>query len=82
MNISVEISMYPLHSKFEEPILAFIEKLHNYENIEIITNTMSTQIFGEYHTVLGALSPEIEKVFRDAPTTIMVMKMVNQNLQP
>lgn len=82
MNISVEISMYPLTKDYESPILKFIEQLHLHPNLKIIANTMSTQIFGKYEAVMGALTPEIRAAFMAEPTTIMVMKIINADLSP
>ncbi len=82
MNISVEISMYPLIKDYESPILKFIEQLHQHPNLKIMTNTMSTQIFGKYEDVMQALTPEIRTAFMIEPTTIMVMKIINADLIP
>lgn len=82
MNISVEISMYPLTKNYEPPIIGFIEKLNKHPDIKVITNTMSTQIFGEYEMVMKILSPEIKAAFLAEPTTIMVMKIINADLNP
>ena len=82
MNISVEISMYPLTKNYESPIIEFIEKLNGHRDIKIITNSMSTQIFGEYEAVMKILTPEIKAAFLKEPTTIMVMKIINANLMP
>ena len=82
MNISVEISMYPLTKNYEAPILQFIEQLHQHPNLKITTNTMSTQIFGKYEEVMNALTPEIRTAFLAEPTTIMVMKIINADLSP
>ena len=82
MNISVEISMYPLTESYESPILQFIEQLHQHPNLHITTNTMSTQIFGKYEEVMNALTPEIRAAFLAEPTTIMVMKIINADLSP
>lgn len=82
MNISIEISMYPLTENYESPIIKFIEKLNQYKDIKIITNTMSTQIFGNYEIVMSALTPEIRAAFMAEPTTIMVLKIINADLTP
>jgi len=39
MNISVEISMYPLTTNYESPILQFIEKVNQHPDIKVMTNT-------------------------------------------
>ena len=60
MKISIEISMYPLNENFGELILKFIKKIKSYPNISTKTNSMSTQIFGEYEEVMHLLKEEIK----------------------
>jgi len=48
MKASIEISMYPLDKGYVKQILGFIEGLNQRTDVEVRTNTMSTQIFGEY----------------------------------
>lgn len=80
MNTSVEISYYPLNEKYLEPIGDFIERLHDYEEILINTNGMSTQVFGEYDDVMKAISAEIKKSFT-LPHSVFVLKVINADLQ-
>ena len=80
MNASVEISYYPLHDEFVPPILNFIERLHTHENIKVQTNGMSTQVFGEYNSLMSALTVEIGKSF-DLPHSVFILKIVNADLQ-
>ena len=80
MNISVDISYYPLKVEFVEPILDFIHRLQDHENIEISRNGMSTQVFGEYDEVMSILTKEIKKSF-EIPSSVFVLKMVNSDLQ-
>jgi len=82
MNISVEISMYPLTENYESPIIKFIEQLNQNEDLKVRTNTMSTQIFGKYESVMRVLTPEIRAAFMAEPTTIMVLKIINADLTP
>jgi len=80
MKISVEISMYPLDNNFGEYILKFIKQLNTYPSLSIKTNSMSTQIFGEYEVVMDALKKEIQPVFEEKYKTTMVMKLINADL--
>ena len=77
MKAALEISMYPLDQQYEGPILQFIECLHQYEGLEIHTNRMSTQIFGEYELVMEAIRKEMKKAFEAGTTTSFVMKLLN-----
>ncbi len=80
MKASIEISMYPLDKQYGNHILAFIKELNQYPEIEVRTNTMSTQIFGEYDTLMDLMKNEIKKAFSATKTTIMVLKIVNEDL--
>ena len=80
MNVSVEISYYPLQSEFIEPIRDFIQRLNRYQSLKVQTNGMSTQVFGEYDEVMGALQAEIKKSFQ-LPHSVFVMKVINADLQ-
>lgn len=80
MKCSVEISYYPLRAEFVTPILEFIKRLRTYPEIETVTNGMSTQIFGEYSTVMKSLTKEIENAF-ELPHSVFILKIVNADLK-
>lgn len=79
MEISIDISYYPLTEKYLEPIKVFIANLNSYEEIKVQTNGMSTQIFGEYNTVMGIITDEIEHAM-ELPHSIFILKMANATL--
>jgi len=80
MNISVEISYYPLKEEFVKPILSFIDRINAYDNLTVRTNGMSTQVFGEYFTVMNVLTDEIKKSF-EIPYSVFILKIVNVDLK-
>jgi uncharacterized protein YqgV (UPF0045/DUF77 family) len=79
MNVSVEISYYPLQQAYIPPIKAFISRLNTYEGLVVKTNGMSTQVFGSYAEVMKALTSEIESAF-EVPHSVFVLKIVNADL--
>jgi len=79
MNISIDISYYPLKEEFIPPIKSFIERLHRYEGLVVKTNGMSTQVFGEYFEVMKAITNEIHKSF-ELPHSVFILKIINANL--
>ena len=79
MEISVDISMYPLQREFEAPILAFIDKLEREKSIEVVRNELSTQVHGDYKTIMAFLEKEMFSVFTEIPDSIFVMKFVGNN---
>ncbi len=82
MNVSVEISMYPLADEFIPVIQAFIDDLNRHEDIKCITNTMSTQVFGEYAEVLRVVSECMQRAHQTTPKAPFVLKVLNGDLSP
>lgn len=80
MNVSVELSMYPLQEVYKESIIRFVKSLRDHEGIRIETNGMSTHIYGGYDEVMGVLQKEVKPVFEGEDKVVMVMKMVNDDL--
>ncbi len=80
MKVSVEVSYYPLKVEYIPPIKDFIQRLNKYDEIEVHTNNMSTQVFGEYFTVMKILTDEIHQSFA-LPHSIFVMKIINADLK-
>ena len=81
MEISVDISMYPLQLEFEAPILAFISQLEKEDSVEVVRNELSTQIHGDYKTIMALLEKEMFSVFTEIPDSIFVLKFVGNNRQ-
>src|SRR5262245_34938696 len=76
MNIGVEISLYPLRNDFIPPIRGFIERLNADGRFKVMTNDMSTQVFGRYDEVMDALTREIRPTFERDRKSIFVMKVL------
>ena len=79
MEISVDISLYPLKENYVEPILAFIKGLERNSEITVKKNQLSTQIYGEYHVVMELLKTEIYDVFKEIPESAIVLKLIGNN---
>lgn len=59
MDIGVEISLYPLQEEFGTAIHRFIDGLSADGRFRVVSNSMSTQVFGPYEDVLDLLRHEI-----------------------
>lgn len=81
MKASLEISMYPLTPEYGTPILQFIQKLKEYSQLEVRSNTMSTQVFGEYDELMSILTKEMKTSFQNGEETVMVFKIANLDLR-
>lgn len=80
MRVAVDISLYPLADDFIPPIKDVIERLKANSSVEIATNTMSTQIRGDYDVVMAALNQEIKKTFDQCPKAVFAIKILNNPL--
>jgi hypothetical protein len=76
MDIGVEISLYPLRQDYIPPIRGFIERLNADGRFRVITNDMSTQVFGRYEEVMEALTRELRPTFEQDGKAIFVMKVL------
>ncbi len=77
MQIAIEISMYPFRPDYEQPILDFISRLKGQEGLRVEVNDMSTQVFGEFDTVMPSVQAAIKQAFTKEQTTVMVMKVLH-----
>jgi uncharacterized protein YqgV (UPF0045/DUF77 family) len=80
MKASVEISYYPLKEEFIPPIQSFIDRLRSHSEINVETNGMSTQVFGEYDELMRIITKEM-KTAMEVPYSVFVLKVVNSDLQ-
>lgn len=76
MEIGVELSLYPLAADFIPPIQDFIDRLNLGKRLKVVTNSMSTQVFGEYDDVFGVLVREIRTTFENNAKAVFVMKVL------
>jgi len=77
MQVSIEISLYPLNKEFIPLIDDFINRLKSYTNIEVRTNAMSTQLYGDFEDLIQILKNEVEKTFRKEINSVFNLKIVN-----
>lgn len=77
MRIAVDISLYPLQDAAIPAIVAVIERLKKHSTVYVETNSMSTQIRGQYEDVMDVLHKEIHQTFEELPKAVFVMKMLN-----
>jgi uncharacterized protein YqgV (UPF0045/DUF77 family) len=81
MKASVEISMYPLGRDYIPEIKDFVDRLKKREGLTCEVNGMSTQIFGEFHLIMQALTEEMTVSFEKDGKSVFVMKVINAHLQ-
>ena len=76
MDIAVELSLYPLNADYIPPIKDFIDRLNADGNLKVVTNSLSTQVFGPYEVVFAALTRELRVTFENNDKAVFVMKVL------
>ena len=82
MQSAVEISMYPLAEDYRPLIQAFIDRLNTYPEVRVLTNALSTQIFGPLERVMAVLATEIERATAAGSQLVFVMKVLPRLSEP
>ena len=82
MHSAVEISMYPLAENYRPLIQSFIDRLNTYPELRVLTNALSTQIFGPLERVMSILTSEIERSAAAAPQLVFVLKVLPRLSEP
>ena len=85
MKISIELSLYPLaEQEYKAEIWAFIKRLSNVDGLKVVTNGMSTQVFGDYDLAVSKVMAEIKQVHSkiqhrtgEAGAAVFVCKFIN-----
>jgi uncharacterized protein YqgV (UPF0045/DUF77 family) len=80
MEITAELSMYPLNANYKPPIIDFIMALRAQPGIEIVTNQLSTQLRGEFDAVTHAINQCMEKTMQAEQRVIFTVKYLNIGL--
>ena len=77
MQVSVELSLYPLQDNYKPIVLAFLEDLAaTAENVEIRTSNMSTRLFGEYAAVTDLLNQTMLRSMQKFGKVVFVAKYI------
>ena len=78
MEISIELSFYPLaEEQYKTEIWAFIKRLRAVEGLHVITNGMSTQVFGDYDLAVSHVMAEIKHVHQTTGAAVFVCKFIS-----
>ncbi|WNC66823.1 hypothetical protein RI845_09700 [Thalassotalea nanhaiensis] len=78
MQISIEISLYPLaEEKFKAEIWSFIRTLRAVDGLKVVTNGMSTQVFGDYDLAVATVMQEIKQVHQTLGSAVFVCKFIS-----
>lgn len=67
-----------MQDNFEEHIINFIKKLRA-SGLTILENPLSTQVFGDYDTVMHVLNTEIKTAFELMDKGLLYLKIVKSD---
>jgi uncharacterized protein YqgV (UPF0045/DUF77 family) len=80
MHIGIEISLYPLKADFTPCIREFLARLNADPRLKVVTNSMSTQVYGPYEELMEALRRELRTTFEQlgsgSDKGVFVMKVL------
>ena len=80
MKISIELSLYPLaEEQYKTEIWAFIKRLRAVKGLQVITNGMSTQVFGDYDLAVNKVMAEIKHVHQTLNAAVFICKFIGGN---
>lgn len=77
MNISIEISMYPLTEHPYPVIDDFLNALHKTEGLRVQTSVTSTLVFGDAALIFSTLEKLITEVYGRQKQCPFVIKVLN-----
>ena len=75
MDIGVEISLYPLQADFPAIIHRFLNRLNADGRFRVVSNSMSTQVFGAYDDVLELRATFADLEIEGGGKAVFVMKV-------
>ena len=79
MNISAELSLYPLDANPVATIKDFIAELNQVPGLEVRTHALSTELFGDYELVMQTVSSLTRAVFERDSSIVLVAKYLNSD---
>ena len=76
MKLTAELSLYPLLNDYIPVIQGFIDAAGKHDNINIVTNAMSTQICGDYDRVFTLVQQELQASYKKFGMQVLVCKFI------
>jgi uncharacterized protein YqgV (UPF0045/DUF77 family) len=76
VKLTAELSLYPLQDNYIDVIDAFIDAAHEYDEITIVTNAMSTQVCGDYDRVMALVGQGLKTSYEKFGAQVLVCKLI------
>ena len=74
MQVSVDLSLYPLAERYVPAIIDLIHRLEQYADIEVQRTPLSTQLYGDYDAVMHAVGVELKRTWQEHGRAVLVAK--------
>jgi uncharacterized protein YqgV (UPF0045/DUF77 family) len=74
MQVSVDLSLYPLAEEYVPAIIDFIHRLQARGGFEVVRTPMSTQLHGDYDVVMRAVAEELRHSWEQHGRAVLVAK--------
>jgi uncharacterized protein YqgV (UPF0045/DUF77 family) len=74
MQVSVDLSLYPLAERYVPVIIDLIHRLEQHAGIEVERTALSTQLFGDYDAVMEVLGTELRRTWEEHGRAVLVAK--------
>ena len=81
MQLTAELSLYPLTECYIEVVQTFINDLERRTGLVIRKNAMSTQISGPSHAVMEAVHQALQASYESAGKQVLVAKFIPGDFQ-
>jgi uncharacterized protein YqgV (UPF0045/DUF77 family) len=76
VNISAELTLYPLSADYRDAVNRFLERLLARTDLQTCVGSMSTVVVGDYDVVMQVLQEDCRQVFA-AGAAAFVIKLSN-----
>lgn len=76
MQLTAELSLYPLSENYIEIVLSFIAELEKEQGLTIRRNTMSTQISGNSKLVMNTIEGLLTRSFERFGRQVLTAKFI------
>ena len=76
MKLTAELSLYPLQEQYIPVIQAFIDAMHQHQDMVVVGNAMSTQICGDFDRVMELVGAELKRSYQQHGSLVLVCKFI------
>lgn len=76
MQLTADLSLYPIQDEYIPVIQAFIDAVKRHDDLKVACNAMSTQIAGEHDRVFEVVSRELAASYERFGAQVLVVKFI------